>query len=105
MADQQQVTVVDVRIPFGSMVVLLFKVALAAIPAMILLAVAAAILSSVVGAALLGMIPQVMRLPQAMPPVAGKNLSDKEKCEAACDSTGGGVDCYANCAQRYPAQP
>ena len=46
MADKtQEVTVTDIKIPFLSMVVLLVKWTLAAIPAMIILFVIAAILS------------------------------------------------------------
>ena len=51
MADNaQQFVVTDIKIPFWSMVVLLVKWALAAIPAMIILIVIATILSMVVGA-------------------------------------------------------
>ena len=53
MADERrEVIVVDVKIPFWSMVVLMVKWAIAAIPAVIILMVLAALLSIV-----LGMIP------------------------------------------------
>ncbi len=50
MADNaQEVVVTDIKIPFLSMVVLLVKWALAAIPAMIVLIIIGMILSMVVG--------------------------------------------------------
>ena len=56
MADNtQEIVVTDVRIPFMSMVVLLVKWALAAIPAMIILIVIAAVVSAAFGAFLGGM--------------------------------------------------
>ncbi len=56
MADNaQEVVVTDIKIPFLSMVVLLVKWALAAIPAMIILIVIGMILSMVVGAFFGGM--------------------------------------------------
>ena len=39
MENQGEVTIVDIRMPFGSMVVFMVKAALAAIPAMIILAI------------------------------------------------------------------
>lgn len=105
MEETQRVTVVDVKIPFWSMVVLMFKWALAAIPAMILLAMAGAVISSVVGAALLGMVPNFIPVPAALPHKPAGPVSDRRSCEDACDATGKGVDCYANCAQQYPAKP
>ena len=51
----QEIVVTDVRIPFLSMVVLLVKWALAAIPAMIILIVIGAVLSMIVGAFFGGM--------------------------------------------------
>jgi hypothetical protein len=56
MADNtQEIIVTDIRIPFWSMVVLLVKWALAAIPAMITLLVIGMILSMVVAAFFGGM--------------------------------------------------
>jgi hypothetical protein len=50
MADNvQEIVVTDVKIPFLSMVVLLVKWALAAIPAMIILIIIGIVLSMVVG--------------------------------------------------------
>ena len=51
MADNaQEVVVTDIKIPFFSMVVLLVKWALAAIPAMIILIIIGMVLSMVLGA-------------------------------------------------------
>lgn len=105
MEELQRVTVVDVKIPFWSLVVLMFKGTLAAIPAMILLAVTAAFVSSVLGAALFGMIPTIIQAPVVSSPAPAKAPFDRRSCEDACDSTGRSVDCYANCAQQYPAKP
>jgi len=52
MSEATQVVVVDVKIPFWSMVVLLVKWAIAAIPAMIILLVLAAAVSTVLGSVL-----------------------------------------------------
>ena len=49
MSDTREVVVVDVKIPFVSMVVLLVKWAIAAIPAMIILVALAAATSIVLG--------------------------------------------------------
>jgi len=46
--DKQRVVVTDVQIPFGSMVVLLVKWALAAIPAMIILLVLGSMFGGVI---------------------------------------------------------
>ncbi|GAL13593.1 hypothetical protein JCM19233_4598 [Vibrio astriarenae] len=45
----QEVTVVDIKMPFLSMVIFLVKLAIAAIPAMIILSVIFAILGAVFG--------------------------------------------------------
>ena len=51
MADNtQEIVVTDIKIPFWSMVVLLVKWALAAIPAMIILFVIAAVIMATLGA-------------------------------------------------------
>ncbi|MGC2520849.1 MAG: hypothetical protein WA373_17290 [Burkholderiales bacterium] len=50
-SETREVVVVDVKIPFWSMVVLLVKWAIAAIPAMIILIALAAIVSAVIGGA------------------------------------------------------
>ena len=51
MADSShEVVVADIKIPFWSMVVLLVKWALAAIPAIIILVVIGAVISAVLGA-------------------------------------------------------
>jgi len=56
MADNtQEIVVTDIKIPFWSMVVLLVKWALAAIPAIIILIVIGMVLSMVVGAFFGGM--------------------------------------------------
>jgi hypothetical protein len=47
---EREVVVVDVKIPFWSMVVLLVKWAIAAIPAMIILVILATVTSMVLGA-------------------------------------------------------
>jgi len=55
---RSEVTVVDVQMPFGSMVVFILKWALASIPALIILVILAAVLAGVLGgtlAALVGM--------------------------------------------------
>jgi len=51
MNETREVVVVDVKIPFWSMVVLLVKWAIAAIPAMIILLVLAAVVSMLLGGA------------------------------------------------------
>jgi len=51
----QEIVVTDIKIPFLSMVVLLVKWALAAIPAMIILIIIGMLLSMVVGAMFGGM--------------------------------------------------
>ena len=51
MSETSEVVVVDVKIPFWSMVVLLVKWAIAAIPAMIILLVLAAVVSMLLGGA------------------------------------------------------
>jgi hypothetical protein len=50
MSDAREVVVIDVKIPFWSMVVLLVKWAIAAIPAMIILVILASLASMVLGA-------------------------------------------------------
>ncbi len=47
--DKQQVVVADVKIPFISMVVLLVKWAVAAIPALIILAILASVIGMLLG--------------------------------------------------------
>lgn len=47
--DETKVTIVDVKIPFISMVMLLVKTAIASIPALIILAVLGAIVVAVLG--------------------------------------------------------
>ena len=49
MSETREVVVVDVKIPFVSMVILLVKWAIAAIPAMIILAILAAAVSMALG--------------------------------------------------------
>ena len=49
MSETREVVVVDVKIPFWSMVVLLVKWAIAAIPAMIILLALATVVSMVLG--------------------------------------------------------
>ncbi len=51
MSETREVVVVDVKIPLWSMVVLLVKWAIAAIPAMIILLVLAAVVSMLLGGA------------------------------------------------------
>lgn len=60
---RQEVTVTDVRMPFGSMVVFMVKWAVAAIPALAILVTAAGIIASVLGVAagLLGGIADTLR--------------------------------------------
>ena len=50
MSDAREVVVIDVKIPFWSMVVLLVKWAIAAIPAMVILVILATATSMVLGA-------------------------------------------------------
>jgi len=54
MENQSEVTIVDVKIPFGSMVVFMVKAAIAAIPAVIILTIIFAILVAVFGGMLVG---------------------------------------------------
>ena len=49
MEDQTPVVITDVRIPFGSMVVLLIKLAIAAVPALIFLTLIASLLVLLLG--------------------------------------------------------
>ena len=50
MSDAREVVVVDVKIPFWSMVVLLVKWSIAAIPAFVILVILATLTSMVLGA-------------------------------------------------------
>jgi hypothetical protein len=50
MSDAREVVVVDVKIPFWSMVVLLVKWSIAAIPAFVILVILATVASMVLGA-------------------------------------------------------
>jgi len=52
MNDKQEVTIVDVKMPFGSMVVFMVKWAIAAIPALLILAVIGAFIAGILAAAL-----------------------------------------------------
>jgi len=47
MENQSEVTIVDVKMPFGSMVVFMVKAAIAAIPAVIILAIIFAVLGAI----------------------------------------------------------
>ena len=49
MQNSSEVTIVDVRMPFMSMVVFMVKATLAAIPAMIILAIIFAMLAGIIG--------------------------------------------------------
>jgi len=53
--EQQRVVVTDIKMPFTSMVVFLVKLAIAAIPAMIILSVIGAIVTALLGAVFQGM--------------------------------------------------
>ena len=56
--DKREVVVTDIKIPFWSMVVLMVEWAIAAIPALIILLVIGAVVSTVIGAILgVGMHP------------------------------------------------
>lgn len=59
-AGPTEVTVVDVQMPFGSMVVFILKWTLAAIPAMICLGIIAAIFVAVFGGIFGGIIASMM---------------------------------------------
>lgn len=59
-ADRTEVTVVDVQMPFGSMVVFILKWTLAAIPAMICLGIIAAIFVAVFGGIFGGILASLM---------------------------------------------
>lgn len=54
--ERTEVTVVDVHMPFGSMVVFILKWTLAAIPAMIILGILAVIVVATFGGALTGLL-------------------------------------------------
>jgi len=56
-AGRTEVTVVDVQMPFGSMVVFILKWTLAAIPAMIILFIIAAIMAVVFGGIFWSLLP------------------------------------------------
>ncbi len=47
MSDSREVTIVDIKMPFGSMVTFMVKLALAAIPAAIILAIIYSVLAGV----------------------------------------------------------
>ena len=49
MEHQNEVTIVDIKMPFGSMVVFMVKTAIAAIPAVIILALIFALLGAIFG--------------------------------------------------------
>ena len=53
--ERQRVVVTDVRMPFTSMVVLLVKLAIAAIPALIILSVIGALVTAILSALFQGM--------------------------------------------------
>ncbi|KLV08670.1 hypothetical protein C9I92_01270 [Photobacterium ganghwense] len=53
--DKQEVTVVDVKMPFTSMVIFLVKLAIASIPAVIILSIIFALLMAVFGGMFHGM--------------------------------------------------
>ena len=55
MENQGEVTIVDVKMPFGSMVVFMVKSAIAAIPAVIILVIIFAILGALFGGILGGL--------------------------------------------------
>jgi hypothetical protein len=56
-AGRTEVTVVDVQMPFGSMVVFILKWTLAAIPAMIILFIIAAVMAAVFGGIFASLLP------------------------------------------------
>jgi hypothetical protein len=58
-ASSTEVTVVDIQMPFGSMVVFILKWTLAAIPAMIILGIIAAIFITIFGGILGGIFTSV----------------------------------------------
>ena len=58
-AGSTEVTVVDVQMPFGSMVVFILKWTLAAIPAMIILGIIAAIFVAIFGGILGGVLGSI----------------------------------------------
>jgi hypothetical protein len=53
--DRQRVVVTDIKMPFTSMVVFLVKLAIAAIPAMIILSLIGALVTALIGAFLDGL--------------------------------------------------
>ena len=55
MENQSEVTIVDVKMPFGSMVVFMVKAAIAAIPAVIILAAIFAVLGLIFGGIFAGL--------------------------------------------------
>ena len=55
MENQGEVTIVDIKMPFGSMVVFMVKAAIAGIPAVIILAIIFAILGTIFGGIFGGM--------------------------------------------------
>jgi len=54
--EHQRVVVTDIKMPFASMVVFLVKLAIAAIPAMIILSVIGALVTAILGALFQGML-------------------------------------------------
>jgi hypothetical protein len=94
--EPQRTVVTDVRIPFGSLVVLMVKWALAAIPAFLILAL--------IGAALSGALAGVFLSMRSLSvDSSGSRHSHTEaellNCRKACDELGRGAECYANCEQ------
>ena len=55
MENQSEVTIVDVKMPFGSMVVFMVKTAIAAIPAVIILMVIFTVLGLIFGGVFAGL--------------------------------------------------
>lgn len=92
MEDEQRVVVTEVRIPFPALVVLMLKLAVAAIPALLLLSVLGWLGNSLIAGFRLAnqsAVPSVIE--EAVPP----RLVDDGSADAAlsmCNSSGGSTD-------------
>jgi len=102
MLELQPVVVRDVRIPFLSMVILMVKWALAAIPALFLLVLFGTAASGFVAGLFLRMLPTSTGI---VSPLPQRSVVDQASCERDCDSVGRSADCYAACERLYGHKP
>ncbi len=102
MLELQPVVVRDVRIPFISMVILMVKWALAAIPALFLLILVGTAASGLVAGMFMRMLPTGTGM---VSPLPRRSVVDQASCERDCKDSGGGADCFATCERLYGHTP